>query len=58
MAVKTVIALLVGLALATLDFADAQQAKKVPRIGYLAFRASASPGEKAFLQGTAGSRLR
>jgi putative ABC transport system substrate-binding protein len=54
MAIKTVIALLVGLALATLDFADAQQAKKVPRIGYLAFRGSASPGEKAFLQGLQG----
>jgi putative tryptophan/tyrosine transport system substrate-binding protein len=54
MVIKTVIALLVGLALATLDFAGAQQAKKVPRIGYLAFRASASPGEKAFLQGLQG----
>jgi putative tryptophan/tyrosine transport system substrate-binding protein len=31
--------------------AEAQQAKKVPRIGYLAFRAGPSPGEKAFVQG-------
>jgi putative tryptophan/tyrosine transport system substrate-binding protein len=31
--------------------AEAQQPKKVPRIGYLSFRASAGPGEKAFLQG-------
>src|SRR5262245_10760459 len=46
----------VCLALCTLLFAlagmaEAQQPKKVPRIGYLAFRASASPGEKAFVQG-------
>ena len=31
--------------------AGAQQPKKIPRIGYLAFRASLGPGEKAFLQG-------
>jgi putative tryptophan/tyrosine transport system substrate-binding protein len=31
--------------------AEAQQPKKVPRIGYLSFRASASLGEKAFVQG-------
>lgn len=46
-----IVVLLVGLALAFVHLADAQQAKKVPRIGYLAFRANASPGEKAFLQG-------
>jgi len=51
MAIKPIVGLLVGLALAFVPLADAQQAKKVPRIGYLAFRASASPGEKAFLQG-------
>jgi ABC-type uncharacterized transport system substrate-binding protein len=31
--------------------AEAQQPKKIPRIGYLAFRASLGPGEKAFLEG-------
>jgi putative ABC transport system substrate-binding protein len=31
--------------------AGAQQPKKIPRIGYLAFRASLGPGEKAFLEG-------
>jgi putative tryptophan/tyrosine transport system substrate-binding protein len=31
--------------------AEAQQAKKVPRIGYLTFRVGPSPGEKAFVQG-------
>ena len=31
--------------------AGAQQPKKVPRIGYLSFRASLGPGEKAFLEG-------
>jgi len=35
MAIKTVIILLVGLALWSIHFAEAQQAKKVPRIGYL-----------------------
>jgi putative ABC transport system substrate-binding protein len=31
--------------------AEAQQAKKVTRIGYLSLRASPSPGDRAFLQG-------
>ena len=31
--------------------AEAQQTKKIPRIGYLVFRDSPGPGEKAFLQG-------
>src|SRR6266436_4308487 len=35
MARKTVVALLVGLALASVHVAEAQQPKKVPRIGYL-----------------------
>ncbi len=35
MARKTVVALLVGLILASVPFAEAQQPKKVPRIGYL-----------------------
>jgi hypothetical protein len=36
MAIKTVV-LLVGLALASVHLAEAQQPKKVPRIGYLSF---------------------
>jgi hypothetical protein len=35
MAIKAVIVLLVGLALASVHLAEAQQPKKVPRIGYL-----------------------
>ena len=31
--------------------AEAQQAKKVPRIGYLAIRSGSEASEKAFLQG-------
>src|SRR4030095_15510702 len=36
MAIKTFVVLLVGLALASVRLAEAQQPKKVPRIGYLA----------------------
>ena len=34
MAIKTIVVLLVGLALASVRFAEAQQPAKVPRIGY------------------------
>jgi ABC-type uncharacterized transport system substrate-binding protein len=37
--------------LALCPFAEAQQPKKVPRIGYLTTRSGAGGGEKAFLQG-------
>ena len=45
----------IGLALGAWVFAasfpaDAQQSKKIPRIGYLTTRSGAGPGEKAFLQ--------
>jgi putative ABC transport system substrate-binding protein len=54
MAKKTMIVLLVGLALASVHLADAQQPVKVPRIGYLhpgsAATASAARME-AFRQG-------
>ena len=45
-----------GLALSALFFAlcfavQAQQPKKIPRIGYLAMRSGAGAAEKAFLQG-------
>jgi putative tryptophan/tyrosine transport system substrate-binding protein len=36
MATKTIVALLVGLTLASVHLAEAQQPKKVPRIGFLA----------------------
>jgi len=48
---KTIVVLLVGLALASVDLAEAQQPKKIPRIGYIATRSGAGAGEKAFLQG-------
>ena len=35
MAIKTIIVLLVGLALASVHLADAQQPAKIPRIGYV-----------------------
>src|SRR5690349_3370888 len=37
--------------LINISLADAQQVKKLPRIGYLAPRASASPPDMAFKQG-------
>jgi putative ABC transport system substrate-binding protein len=53
MAIKTIIVLLVGLALASVHLAEAQQAKKIPRIGFLsAASASAVAGRlDAFRQG-------
>jgi putative ABC transport system substrate-binding protein len=44
MARKTIIVLLVGLALASVHLADAQQPKKIPRIGYV----SGGPGNESF----------
>lgn len=51
MAKKTVVVLLIGLALASVDVAEAQQAKKLPRIGLL--RAGSPPDSyvEAFRQG-------
>jgi putative ABC transport system substrate-binding protein len=49
MGIKTIIILLVGLTLSPASFAEAQQPKKIPWIGYLA-TAGSSPNE-AFLQG-------
>ena len=41
MAIKTVVVLVVGLTLASVHLAQAQQPKKVPRIGYLSSTNSA-----------------
>jgi len=54
MAIKTIVGLLVGVALASVHLAQAQQPKKVPRIGYVS--ASGGPGTpdprfEAFRQG-------
>jgi hypothetical protein len=35
MGIKTIVVLLVGLTLASVRLADAQQPKKIPRIGYV-----------------------
>src|SRR5262249_1470000 len=43
--------MLTAFILASVHPAHAQQPKRVPRIGYLATRCGAGPGEKAFLQG-------
>jgi putative tryptophan/tyrosine transport system substrate-binding protein len=53
MAIKTMVVLLVGLTLASVRLAEAQQPKKVPRIGYLAAGAPKpqSPRTEAFRQG-------
>jgi|RhiMetdeSRZDD1v2_1073273.scaffolds.fasta_scaffold351841_3 putative ABC transport system substrate-binding protein len=53
MAIKAIVVLLVGLALAPVRVADAQQSKKVSRIGLLAFRTSEAdrPSQQPFLQG-------
>ena len=53
MAIKAIVVLLVGLALAPVRVAGAQQSKKVPRIGLLAFRTSETdrPSQQPFLQG-------
>jgi ABC-type uncharacterized transport system substrate-binding protein len=53
MAIKTVVALLVGLALAFVHVAEAQQQKKIPRIGYLAVNSPSLDRQlvEAFQQG-------
>jgi putative ABC transport system substrate-binding protein len=49
---KKIFGLTLGFFLVVLCFlADAQQPKKVPRIGYLVLRSGAGAAEKAFLQG-------
>jgi len=45
------ILLLATVILAVVHFADAQQAKKVPRIGYLSARSVKGPSDEAFRQG-------
>jgi hypothetical protein len=44
MATKTIIVLLVGLALTSVHLAEAQQQKKVARIAYLGMGSSLNPG--------------
>ena len=53
MASKTIIVLVIGLALASVELAEAQQAKKVPRIGFLTATSASSqvPRLEAFRQG-------
>jgi putative tryptophan/tyrosine transport system substrate-binding protein len=53
MAIKTVIVLLVGLTLASVRLAEAQQPKKVPRIGFLTATSASSQASRldAFRQG-------
>jgi putative tryptophan/tyrosine transport system substrate-binding protein len=52
MGIKATIVLLVGLALASVHLAEAQQPKRVPRIGYLTAFPSVFPGRiEAFRQG-------
>ena len=53
MGIRIVVALMVGLALALVGFAEAQQAKKVQRIGYLTANTSSAelPRLDAFRQG-------
>ena len=51
MSKKTIIVLLVGLALASVGLAEAQQPKKVPRIGYLGSGSRSSAVVEAFQQG-------
>ena len=41
---KTIVVLLVGLALASVHLADAQQPAKVPKIGWLEARSALAPG--------------
>src|SRR4030095_5608330 len=56
MTTKTIVVLLVGLALAFVHLAEAQQAKKVPRIGYLGAtsRSTNAARNEAFRQGLRG----
>jgi putative tryptophan/tyrosine transport system substrate-binding protein len=53
MAIKTVVALLVGLTLASVHLAEAQKPKKSPRIGYLTASTPVAqlPGTKALREG-------
>ena len=51
MAIKTFIGLLVGLILASVHLAEAQQAGKIPRIGYQSASSSGENNEEAFRQG-------
>jgi len=48
---KLIICLVAATLLSTPFFVEAQQPKKVPRIGYLTTRSGPEAGEKAFLQG-------
>ena len=51
MKAKILVYALPALILATIHLAQAQQTKKIPRIGYIAARSAPEAGEKAFLQG-------
>ena len=53
MAIKTIVVLLVGLALAFIHLAEAQQSKKAPQIAYLSASSASSqaPRLDAFRQG-------
>src|SRR5439155_16940790 len=48
---RTFLWILTVLLVACMHLAEAQQAKKIPRIGYIATRSGPEAGEKAFLQG-------
>jgi len=50
MAIKTVIVLLVGLALASVHFADAQPQAKVSKIGWLSARAASNSGQELIVR--------
>ncbi len=56
MAIKTIVVLLVGLALASVRFAEAQQQRKIPRVGYLAVNSPSLDRQlvEAFQQGLRG----
>jgi hypothetical protein len=51
MKAKILVYALPALILATIHLSQAQQTKKIPRIGYIAARSAPEAGEKAFLQG-------
>jgi putative tryptophan/tyrosine transport system substrate-binding protein len=48
MGTRAIVILLVGLGLASVRFAEAQQQAKVAKIGYLSFRSGPSPGTEGF----------
>jgi ABC-type uncharacterized transport system substrate-binding protein len=48
MGTRAIVILLVGLGLASVRFAEAQQQAKVAKIGYLSFRSGPSPGTEVF----------